>query len=80
MGQTWEKMALIKARPVAGPARLGAEFIDLIQPFVYQRHLDHDGIRHIQAIKQQIDAQIADKAQSRTNVKLGLGGIYLMSN
>lgn len=75
MGQTWEKMALIKARPVAGPVRLGTEFIDLIQPFVYQRHLDHDGIRHIQAIKQQIDAQIADKAQSRTNVKLGLGGI-----
>jgi glutamate-ammonia-ligase adenylyltransferase len=26
-------------------------------------------------MKQQIDGQIADKAQSRTNVKLGLGGI-----
>lgn len=75
LGQTWEKMALIKARPVAGPAVLGDEFIDLIEPFVYQRHLDPQGVRQIQAIKQQIDLQIADKEESRTNVKLGLGGI-----
>lgn len=75
LGQTWEKMALIKARPVAGPATLGDEFIDLIEPFVYQRHLDPEGVRQIQAIKQQIDVQIADKEESRTNVKLGLGGI-----
>lgn len=75
LGQTWEKMALIKARPVAGPAALGHDFVDLIEPFVYQRHLDPEGVRQIQAIKRQIDVQIADKEQSRTNVKLGLGGI-----
>ena len=75
LGQTWEKMALLKARPVAGDVHLGAEFMALIQPFIYRRHLDPEGIRQLQAMKQQIDAQIADKAQSRTNVKLGLGGI-----
>lgn len=74
-GQTWEKMALLKARPIAGDHRLGEEFMALIQPFIYQRHLDPEGLRHLQEMKQQIDAQIADKAQSRTNVKLGLGGI-----
>jgi glutamate-ammonia-ligase adenylyltransferase len=75
LGQTWEKMALLKARPVAGEASLGAEFMALVQPFIYQRHLDPEGVQQIQAMKQQIDAQIADKEQSRTNVKLGLGGI-----
>ena len=75
LGQTWEKMALLKARPVAGDQRLGEEFMDLIQPFIYQRHLDPAGLRQLQAMKQQIDAQIADKDQSRTNVKRGLGGI-----
>ena len=75
LGQLWEKMALLKARPVAGDPQLGAEFMTLIQPFVYQRHLDPDGVRQIQAMKQQIDVQIADKNQSRTNIKLGLGGI-----
>jgi glutamate-ammonia-ligase adenylyltransferase len=75
LGQTWEKMALIKARPVAGDRLLGEELIRLIHPFVYQRHLDPEGLRQLQEMKRQMDAQIADKVQSRTNVKLGLGGI-----
>lgn len=74
-GQTWEQMALLKARPIAGDPRLGAAFTALIQPFVYQRHWDREGLARIQEMKQQIDAQIADKSQSHTNVKLGLGGI-----
>jgi glutamate-ammonia-ligase adenylyltransferase len=75
LGQTWERMALLKARPVAGDHHLGTEFLALIQPFVYQSHLDAQGVRQLRAMKGQIDAQLADKAQSRTNVKLGLGGI-----
>jgi glutamate-ammonia-ligase adenylyltransferase len=75
LGQTWEKMALLKARPIAGDPQLGEEFMALIQPFIYQRHLDPEGIRQLQAMKQQIDTQVADKNQSRTDVKLGLGGI-----
>jgi glutamate-ammonia-ligase adenylyltransferase len=75
LGQTWEKMALLKARPVAGDRQLGDEFMALIQPFIYQRHLDPEGIRQLQAMKQQIEIQVANKAQSRTNIKLGLGGI-----
>jgi glutamate-ammonia-ligase adenylyltransferase len=75
LGQTWERMALIKARPVAGDRQLGDEFLALIRPFVYQGHLDAEGVRQLRNMKHQIDAQLADKAQSRMNVKLGLGGI-----
>ena len=75
LGQTWEKMALIKARPVAGDRRLGEEFLALIRPFVYQGHLDAEGVRQLRDMKRQIDVQLADKAQLHTNVKLGLGGI-----
>jgi len=75
LGQTWERMALLKARPVAGDHRLGEEFMALIRPFVYQGHLDDAGVRQLRDMKRQIDAQLADKAQSRTHVKLGLGGI-----
>ena len=74
-GQAWEKMALIKARPVAGDADLGREFMDLIQPFVYQRHLDPQGVEQLRSMKRQIDSQMADKNESHTNVKLGRGGI-----
>ena len=75
LGQTWEKMALIKARPVAGDQDLGEEFLTLVRPFVYQSHLDPEGVRQLRGMKRQIDSQLADKAQSRLNVKLGLGGI-----
>ena len=75
LGQPWEKMALIKARPVAGDADLGREFMELVQPFVYQRHLDAQGVEQLRSMKRQIDSQMADKNESRTNVKLGLGGI-----
>jgi len=75
LGQTWEKMALLKARPIAGDAQLGESFMALIHPFVYERHLDPEGLQRIRSMKQEIDTLIADKEQSRTNVKLGLGGI-----
>jgi glutamate-ammonia-ligase adenylyltransferase len=75
LGQPWEKMALLKARPVAGDPQLGQEFLALIEPFIYQRHLDPEGLRQLQSIKQQLDTQLADKEQARTNIKLGLGGI-----
>jgi [glutamine synthetase] adenylyltransferase / [glutamine synthetase]-adenylyl-L-tyrosine phosphorylase len=34
-GQTWERMMLIKARPVAGDLAVGGEFLEMIQPFRY---------------------------------------------
>jgi glutamate-ammonia-ligase adenylyltransferase len=74
-GQTWERMALIKARPIAGDRELGEEFMALVRPFSYQRHLDPSGLRHLHDNKLQLDGQIAQKDQTRTNVKLGKGGI-----
>ena len=37
-GQTWERMALIKARPVAGDLALGAELLESLQSYRYPRH------------------------------------------
>ena len=42
---TWERQALIKARPVAGDARLGAEFVTAVAPFVYPEELATAGDR-----------------------------------
>ena len=75
LGQPWERMALIKARPVAGDAGLGREFMALVQPFIYRRNLDAPGLEQLRSMKRQIDAQMADRNESRTNVKLGRGGI-----
>ena len=75
LGQPWEQMALIKARPVAGDAALGREFMELVQPFIYRRNLDAQGLEQLRSMKRQIDTQMVNRNESRTNVKLGRGGI-----
>jgi len=74
-GQTWERMALIKARPVAGDRRVGKAFLALIEPFVYRASLDYSAIAEVRAIKDRIDASLGQGGESLRHVKLGYGGI-----
>src|SRR5205085_7798883 len=41
---TWERQALIKARPVAGDAELGAAFMEAVTPYVYSEELRPEAI------------------------------------
>jgi glutamate-ammonia-ligase adenylyltransferase len=74
-GETWERMALVKARPVAGEAGLGEEFIQMIQPFVYSRHAGTSIIQQMAALKQRIEDEIVRDDRLTRHVKLGIGGI-----
>ena len=74
-GETWERMALIKARCVAGDAALGDEFIQMVQPFVYARHAGTQVIQQMAAIKQRIETEIVRDDRLTRHVKLGIGGI-----
>jgi glutamate-ammonia-ligase adenylyltransferase len=56
VGRNWERLALIKARPVAGDLGLGAGLLDALRPFVWRRHLDFAAIADIHAMKRRIDA------------------------
>jgi len=76
-GETFDRQALIKARYVAGDEKLGKMFIEMIQPFIYQRYLDEDSIslikEEIAQTKKRIERRIGDKKS--THVKLGVGSI-----
>lgn len=74
-GQTWERAALLKVRPVAGDEELGKAFLKMIQPFVYRKYLDFTAIDEISGMKVKIDKSIAVKGKDARNVKLGYGGI-----
>ncbi|HEY3863651.1 MAG TPA: bifunctional [glutamate--ammonia ligase]-adenylyl-L-tyrosine phosphorylase/[glutamate--ammonia-ligase] adenylyltransferase [Verrucomicrobiae bacterium] len=74
-GQTWERMMLIKARPVAGSARLGAEFLEMTQSFRYPRYLNPRTLREVAAVKTRIESEIVKEGELERNVKLGRGGI-----
>ncbi len=79
-GEIWERQALIKARPVAGDLKLGEQFIQTVQPFVYQRYLDEFFITEIKLDVRQTKARIESRLREQrddltTHVKLGTGGI-----
>ncbi len=74
-GQTWERSALLKARPVAGDEALGREFMDRIEPFVYRKYLDYSAIAEIRDMKQKINRDVEQKGRTHRDVKLGYGGI-----
>jgi glutamate-ammonia-ligase adenylyltransferase len=74
-GQTWERQALIKARPVAGELGLGESFLQMVRPFVYRQSLDYAALDEIRAMKTRINVAVAEEKGDRRNVKLGYGGI-----
>ncbi len=74
-GETWERMALIKARAVAGSEELFYEFAHRLQPFIYPRSLSPDALDEIAAIKRRIERDLVGDAGLARNLKLGRGGI-----
>ncbi|HEY1170795.1 MAG TPA: bifunctional [glutamate--ammonia ligase]-adenylyl-L-tyrosine phosphorylase/[glutamate--ammonia-ligase] adenylyltransferase [Verrucomicrobiae bacterium] len=74
-GQIWERMMLLKARPVAGSAALGAEFLEMIQPFRYPRSLNLRILNEVAATKDRIETEVVRSGELDRNVKLGRGGI-----
>jgi glutamate-ammonia-ligase adenylyltransferase len=74
-GQTWERQAMIKARPMAGSLALGEAFLKMMTPFVYRQSLDLTSLDEIRAMKDRINLAVAQDPRARRNVKLGYGGI-----
>lgn len=74
-GQSWERAAMLKARPVAGSRALGDELLARLEPFIYRRYLDFGMIEDIQIMKQKINASLSRKQEGECNLKLGRGGI-----
>ena len=73
-GQTWERSALIQARPIAGELDLGERFLREVRPFIYRRYLDYTTIADMKDMKARVESQMGEKV-GRGNVKLGRGGI-----
>ena len=74
-GQSWERTAMLKARPVAGSLDLGEHLLKTLQPFVYRKYLDYNLIEDMKQMKQKIDASLARSREGEINLKLGRGGI-----
>lgn len=81
-GQVWERLALLKAWPVAGSPAVGQAFVQMAEGFVFQSDLQPltreralAVIRDVRSVKEMIDEKIAVRGHQHRNVKLGTGGI-----
>jgi glutamate-ammonia-ligase adenylyltransferase len=74
-GETWERLALIRARGIAGSEELTYEFLQQHQPFIYPKSPTPDLLDEIAALKRRIEREIVGHENLGRDVKLGAGGI-----
>ncbi|ABA89410.1 glutamate--ammonia ligase adenylyltransferase [Syntrophotalea carbinolica DSM 2380] len=74
-GQSWERCAMLKAKPIAGSLALGEQLLDYLEPFIYRRFLDYTMIEDLKLMKQKINRNLTREREGELNLKLGRGGI-----
>lgn len=73
-GGLWEKQALLKARPIAGNLQVGREFLQRVEPLIFDVPVD-DVRENVRAMKARIEADLKKQGRTYGEVKAGQGSI-----
>jgi [glutamine synthetase] adenylyltransferase / [glutamine synthetase]-adenylyl-L-tyrosine phosphorylase len=75
-GADWERQALIRLRPVAGPAAAAAALVQGLAPFVWRRSISPSSLRPVREMKERIERERRDAGRDIDyDLKEGPGGI-----
>ena len=75
-GRTWERLAFLKAKPIAGDLRIGQVLIRKLAKFVYGgRETAPQVFSAIHSLRSQMVSKLTSRGELDRNVKLGIGGI-----
>ena len=74
-GQTWERMALMKARAVAGDLTLGGELLETLSPYRFPRNPPPSLFEEVAGLKIRIEHEVLGEDDFRRDIKNGWGGI-----
>jgi [glutamine synthetase] adenylyltransferase / [glutamine synthetase]-adenylyl-L-tyrosine phosphorylase len=72
--KTWEFQALMKARPAAGDAELGLQYIEALMPMVWTASEREDFVPEVQAMRRRVEELVPAGERAR-EIKLGTGGL-----
>ncbi|MGD0673806.1 MAG: bifunctional [glutamate--ammonia ligase]-adenylyl-L-tyrosine phosphorylase/[glutamate--ammonia-ligase] adenylyltransferase [Polyangiaceae bacterium] len=72
-GRTWERAALLRARPVAGDLAFGHRLLEALSPFVWRRVVEPRVVDEMAALLAR--ARVEAGLGSREDLKIGPGGI-----
>jgi glutamate-ammonia-ligase adenylyltransferase len=73
--QPWERQALLKSRPVAGDAELGARWAEAAGAVVWDRPFGADELRHLRENKARVEDEVHKQGVADREVKRAPGGI-----
>jgi len=74
--QPWERLAMTRARAVAGDGALGQQFLDTVRPFVWETELSADEVREIRRVKARVEKErIPAGEDPQFHLKLGRGSL-----
>lgn len=71
----WERLALLKARPVAGDPDLGRRFAAMTRPLIFDPLHKGRLVQQMRELKQSIDQVVATRDAASREIKRGTGGI-----
>ena len=74
-GQTWERMAWIKARRIVGDEGLVEELLETINPFRFPRHPPAALLERVAGVKARIEREVLGEDELERDIKNGRGGI-----
>lgn len=72
--ESWEFQALLKARPIAGDAELGNQYIERIWPKVWESTVRENFVDSVQKMRQRVTDNIPVN-EVESQIKLGPGGL-----
>ena len=72
--RTWEFQALLKARPIAGDAELGARYLQALTPLVWTAASRENFVAEVQAMRRRVAGHVRAELADR-ELKLGHGGL-----
>jgi glutamate-ammonia-ligase adenylyltransferase len=74
-GRTWERQAMIKARPIAGDLSLGFKLLESLHPWIFGPSLSRNDIAGIKLLKRKMERRAQSEGIERLDIKTGYGGI-----
>ncbi len=73
-GQTWQRLAFIKARGIAGDLSLADEFLKQLESWVYRRYLSRSDMTEIAALKRQLARRVHEAQAQASHLRERAGG------
>lgn len=75
-GETWERLALVRLRPLCGNPNIISEVTSFTKKFSFRRHLDFTLLEDLKSLRTKIQSQYWKRSENKSiDLKLGIGGI-----